>query len=118
MVGHAGTGELVGERGGRILDHHDDMMIVTELTGSGHGSDIDRIYAGYVRQVQHQALPRGDAHLGHDVRRVGRAADAVRPQFTGADVRVGPEDHLDGLGQIGEEIDLTRLTVGVIAQRP
>src|SRR5439155_26254665 len=69
------------------------------------------------RQVQLDALAGTEPRLGDNVRRVSRAADAVRGHVALTHLRMGAEDHLHRVGELQGEVELADLATAVVAQR-
>ena len=68
--------------------------------------------------AQLDALAGGDPDLDRDVRRVGRAADAVGAQVHLADLGMDTEDQLDGAGEVERVVQVAGRAMAVIANRP
>src|SRR4051794_32642877 len=68
------------------------------------------------RQIELKALFWSDADLGDNVRKMGRTADAVSANVGIADVGMGPEDHLDRIGEVEIVVDVARLAMAVLLQ--
>ena len=66
------------------------------------------------RKIEFDALARGHAHLGDDVRRMRRAADAVSTQLSLADLRVHTKDQLDRIRKVELEIEVAGRAVGMV----
>ena len=89
-----------------------------EVEAEGELRPAQAISALRQRQIEVHPLSRPNAHLGDDVRRVHRTADAVNAQFGIANLRMSPEDQLDRIGEIELVIQVADFAAAVFLQLP